>query len=1105
MLIIGIKVKKFQKLLIIKQIYQNYLKSFKKPTSLEEINNVFNINDFLKSMALDYVVNNEHAYLYNATNYFLYLDKSSNQWNYHEGYYSSPFNTWDKQSLSLPYNNYRFNRNSTEAMKRPTFDYLISFTDKQFKFENYIEDIIYNYIANGKVFKRMESIYRMIHNDLKWDNLIEINNNNNNNNNKTSQLTKRNNDNNLDFEEEFNNLKNWIKYRGDIDFYKFKIPFNLYSLFTNAFLIAIIFIVIHLLYALFINPIVWFFSDKEVRVLPSTLLKLWCMTLGILMVVGTSLYFWTHDKWKPNLYQVLERQVYNYIINFYGPTSKLDNTVNIILWLIINRENFLILIFAPFVRWPKLKKNQRNSNGNYYKKPNNSETTLNNLLFEDDNSIVNHSINDTTFINCSSSSNSNPSIEIKNTDSQNENKEVRDRIFEEPFDDNDDANEYPCSPTNKNNSSIDEIDVIDILENNPCSPIEPKSYNNSFISNNTMDNDDDDIIAAVAAVAAAVASDDEEEEDDDDTISQMTQSVNERLSIKSSRIEEKNDKVFHSKNIPSYSDEQAEIIGMYKSVRHGFLIVCHNSSDVLPETLKCLLKVTTPMSIFIAENGSCQEEKVKMKEVIDYYSQQYKDTHPNYHGLDIIYANLNEGSKTLAQFCLLNNLYWFGIDIEYISVIDDDVLIPENWKEEEILSYFQDPNVKALAYPITTSNRREGIVPAFQNFEYTLSMYSKKIHRDIGTVVFPSGAIGTWSVPFLLECLYRHDTVFRGEDLQLGIRLHTLYGKPKFCNPNEKHCGNYKIEIAHVSVSTLVPGCYMHLKEYLPHFLGKYLKDCKCGQYSLSRQRIVFWEPARHRFLFKFLDCITHKCKWNHRATLTAKLCCTDFIITIFNDYLFIILFAFLFIKGSYVQALMIICISYALAYLSLDVFNLVIAHGRPDIKLPFEVCVVFPVCYQSVSTFFYRISTIIYTISYYVPFVRNKTKIKKRALKGDISNMTMSEIITNEDSEKAIANVSDIAEYLKNQKKSKKHYLKFNNKHFKHSNNKKLNVKEENEIENEEEDDDNLTYNLDLTEIILDSFDEQSENDDNNTNNNDNDNDNDNNNDNINEIHIIN
>jgi len=522
------------------------------------------------------------------------------------------------------------------------------------------------------------------------------------------------------------------------------------------------------------------------------------------------------------------------------------------------------------------------------------------------------------------------------------------------------------------------------------------------------------------------------EDNDNFDVETMTNSIGRKLSIRREYSDNtiSNESYFTAKNVPSYTDEQSRILAMYENIEHGFIIVCHNSSDVLPSTIECLLKVTLPMCIFVAENGSTSEEKDKMKEICEDFSHRFRCTHPNYQGLNIIYANLNEGSKTLAQFCLLNNLFWFGINIQYVSVIDDDVLIPENWVEEEILSYFKmDPTVKALAYPILASNRREGIVPAFQNFEYTLAMYSKKVHRDIGTVVFPSGAIGTWSVPYLLECLYLHDTVFRGDDLQTGLRLHSLYGRPRFCNPNLVHVGNYKIEMAHVTVDTLVPRCYLHLKECLPHSLGKRLKDCNCGQYSLSRQRIAYWEPARHRFFLKFLECIFHKCEKHHRATITAKLFCIDFTITIINDYLFMIFFAFMFFMRSFLPALMVLCICIAFAYVSLDVFNIVIARGHPTIHLPFEVCVVFPIFYQYLTTLFYRVSTIIYTLTYYVPFVRNKVKIKNRALMKNIGNMTMPDIFTERDSENAIHSVSDIAEFLtqnKNQLKSNNKQMNF-------------------------------------------------------------------------------
>lgn len=44
-------------------------------STLDEVQSIFNGKDFLKNMALDYVTNNRNAYLYNATNYFLYFNE----------------------------------------------------------------------------------------------------------------------------------------------------------------------------------------------------------------------------------------------------------------------------------------------------------------------------------------------------------------------------------------------------------------------------------------------------------------------------------------------------------------------------------------------------------------------------------------------------------------------------------------------------------------------------------------------------------------------------------------------------------------------------------------------------------------------------------------------------------------------------------------------------------------------------------------------------------------------------------------------------------------------------------------------------------------------
>ena len=46
------------------------------------------------------------------------------------------------------------------------------------------------------------------------------------------------------------------------------------------------------------------------------------------------------------------------------------------------------------------------------------------------------------------------------------------------------------------------------------------------------------------------------------------------------------------------------------SARHAFVICAHNSSEGLPITLKALLKLVAPHQIFVADNGSTEQEQV---------------------------------------------------------------------------------------------------------------------------------------------------------------------------------------------------------------------------------------------------------------------------------------------------------------------------------------------------------------------------------------------------------------------------------------------------------------------------------------------------------------
>ncbi|KAJ1559049.1 hypothetical protein HK096_001831, partial [Nowakowskiella sp. JEL0078] len=180
-------------------------------------------------------------------------------------------------------------------------------------------------------------------------------------------------------------------------------------------------------------------------------------------------------------------------------------------------------------------------------------------------------------------------------------------------------------------------------------------------------------------------------------------------------------------------------------------------------------------------------------------------------------------------------------------------MLPSEWSEDVIISLFEkSPLCQCLAYPISAANGSKGnVLENFQDYEYRVAMFLKVAQGSMGTAFFPSGAVSTWRAPALLEILSRHDTMFRGDDLQMGLILHTLYNSKSFLHSQELYQGNFQIKLAPYWIATTVPVHWFHLKDLFSRSYWKRLPKCDCGEPSLFYQRARSWEVARHRFFFK--------------------------------------------------------------------------------------------------------------------------------------------------------------------------------------------------------------------------------------------------------------
>src|SRR6478609_10845 len=269
------------------------------------------------------------------------------------------------------------------------------------------------------------------------------------------------------------------------------------------------------------------------------------------------------------------------------------------------------------------------------------------------------------------------------------------------------------------------------------------------------------------------------------------------------------------------------------SERHAFVIVAHNSSKKLTAPVAAILKFAQPHQIYIADNGSSVEEMEKTRVLCDSLSTAYSK---------IQVAHLKYGNKTLAQYsCVLELIkrYTNGVsDADIITLIDDDVFIPETFPSVSIETQLEDPTKIAIAYPLRVANADASLIATLQDGEYLTGNVSRFVQDLLGTQLFASGAIATWKLLPLKKVLERHNTAFNGEDLQMGYLTH------KLCDTETAKLeaqGPVRIGFErNCSVPTTVPVHMWHWYDLLPNPLKRKwgIKACDCKEASFFTQRV---------------------------------------------------------------------------------------------------------------------------------------------------------------------------------------------------------------------------------------------------------------------------
>lgn len=320
------------------------------------------------------------------------------------------------------------------------------------------------------------------------------------------------------------------------------------------------------------------------------------------------------------------------------------------------------------------------------------------------------------------------------------------------------------------------------------------------------------------------------------------------------------------------------------SERHGFIIVAHNSSKKLEKPIRDILQFAKPHQIFIADNGSSVDEMEKTRLLCD--SLSTTDSKINL-------GHLKYGNKTKAQYAcvmeLVDRYYNHVSPIDIVTLIDDDVFIPNNFSGSSIEQQFTDPSIIAIAYPLRIANSSASTYATLQDAEYFTGNVARYIQSLLGSQLFASGAIATWKIHPLKHVLERHCTAFNGEDLEMGYLLHKLCDK----STNKLETEGY-VRIGferNCCVPTVVPVCLTHWYDFLPAPLRRKwgIKACPCGEASFFNQRLRSWDPACHAYFFKFLKIIFSPRGTFYAPKMFIRVLCLWKVISMIREYLLVV------------------------------------------------------------------------------------------------------------------------------------------------------------------------------------------------------------------------
>jgi hypothetical protein len=414
------------------------------------------------------------------------------------------------------------------------------------------------------------------------------------------------------------------------------------------------------------------------------------------------------------------------------------------------------------------------------------------------------------------------------------------------------------------------------------------------------------------------------------------------------------------------------------------LIAHYGATGPIEATLKAALEIFPPDRIYLCHNapsdapmdpgGTPGDSLNTVRSVSNWYREQTNITDAP----DINYTWTAAGNKTLALFQTARHV----CTQKYVIIMDNDCELP---KDLLIPTHWFDEYNKVIAFTIRAQNTRRAdsstnFLTTFQDMEYKKAGLNKLLQAMMGSALFAHGAIAMWSRETLVRVLQKHNTMFHGEDLQMGLILHkSNYGEAIRC-------------VGNVSVPTRTPAHFICFPWDTPKAKGSkrpfwyrlLLAPYKCNAWgcgheekSLFVQRVRSWEAAAHRMIFDMAS-VLFLC-WK-RSTLGLKPFLVYELYCVLQDWIRFPLGLFLIINGSDEQRsqffliLFLLLVGLTLLFLLMELWTF---RKRSDLQSGLLFAILYP--YYNAALLVVRFVGLIYNMLVYLPLQRNSAKIKNR------------------------------------------------------------------------------------------------------------------------------